>query len=156
MNKVVSMGDMVPLMKEKLEMNGKVSFTPKGNSMLPMLHSNIDSVTLQSVREPISKYAVVLYCRDNGNYVLHRIVGKDSDGYIFRGDNQFWKEYGIREDQMIGVVTSFVRNKKEHRCDEFRYRVYCVLWVHTVGIRRNYRKIRRFAGRIKRKILGAV
>ena len=46
MNKLVSIEEIVPIMKEQMAEGGKVSFTPKGNSMLPLFRSDRDVVTL--------------------------------------------------------------------------------------------------------------
>ena len=153
MSKIISMDDIIPLMKEQLEHNGEVTFTPKGVSMLPMLRSNRDTVTLCRVRFPLKKYQVALYLRDNGQYVLHRIVGIEHDRYIMRGDNQFIDEPGIREDQIIAIVDRFNRKGREYTCSSKLYILYYKIWVNTVGIRKGLRRARRIAGKLKRKIL---
>ena len=45
MNKLVSIDEIAPIMKEQMEHGGKVVFTPKGNSMRPLFRSNKDMVT---------------------------------------------------------------------------------------------------------------
>lgn len=153
MSKIISMDDMIPLMKEQLEHDGEVTFTPKGVSMLPMLRSNRDTVTLCRGQFPLKKYQVTLYLRDNGQYVLHRVVGIENDRYIMRGDNQFVNETGIREEQIIAVVDRFNRNGREYKCSSKRYIMYYKVWVNTVGIRKGLRRARRIAAKIKRKFL---
>lgn len=154
MNKVVAMDDIVPLIKEKIEEGGMATFTPKGNSMLPMLRNNRDTVTLAKPSFPLKKYELPLFVRKNGQYVLHRVVGTSQGKYVMRGDNQFVNEYGIEEEQIIGIVTSFTRKGKKYSSDTFSYQIYCRVWVASVRIRYYYRRVRRFAGRVKRRILG--
>ena len=157
MNKVVSIEDIVPLIKEQLNYNGTVRFTPKGNSMLPTLRNNKDSVTLKSPVFPLKKYDIAFYVRDNGQYVLHRIVDIPKDGtYTMRGDNQFVNEKGITQEQIIGIVEQFSRKGKEYSGTENFYKLYCVVWCKTVKIRKWLRKLRHIAGKIKRKLLGTV
>lgn len=153
MNKIVSMDDIVPLMKEQIESNGEVTFTPKGNSMLPMLRNNKDTVTLCRAEFPLKKYDLPLYMRDNGQYVLHRIVAVEQGGYVMRGDNQFLNEPGIRENQIIGIVRSFTRKNKKYECSQLKYALYCKVWVNTATIRKYLRTLRKIAGKIKRKVL---
>lgn len=153
MNKIVSMDDIIPLMKEQINNNGEVAFTPKGNSMLPMLRSNKDIVTLCKAQFPLKKYDLPLYVRGNGKYVLHRVIGVEKDSYVMRGDNQFLNEPDIREEQIIGVVHSFTRKNKRYNCDSRTYMLYCRIWVNTVEIRKVLRIMRRIAGKIKRKVL---
>ena len=57
-------------------------------------------------------YDVVLYKRDNGKYILHRIIDVDSNGYVMCGDNQFIKELVRKKKQILAVMTGFYRDKK--------------------------------------------
>ena len=132
MNKIVSMDDIVPLMKEQIESNGQVTFTPKGNSMLPMLRNNKDTVTLCKAELPLEKYDLPLYMRDDGHYVLHSVVAVEQYGYVMRGDNQFLNEHGIRDSQIIGIVHSFTRKNKQYECSQLRYVLYCRFWVKKI------------------------
>ena len=47
--------------------------------MLPLLREGVDSVML-SLAEEIKKYDMVLYQRDDGQFVLHRVVGIEDSG----------------------------------------------------------------------------
>lgn len=156
MNKIVSMEEMIPLIKEQIGNDGEVSFTPKGSSMLPMLRNNMDTVVLGKANGKLKKYQVALYLRDNGQYVLHRVVRVKADYYIMRGDNQVVDEWGIRDDQIIGVVHSFTRKSKTYACDNKTYIIYYRLWTATVSVRKYMRKCRRLAGRVKRKIIRTI
>lgn len=156
LNKIVSMEDMIPLIKEQIANNGEVSFTPKGNSMLPMLRNNMDTVVLGSAAGKLKKYQVALYLRDNGQYVLHRVVKVKVDYYVMRGDNQFVDEWGIRDDQIIGIVHSFTRKGRTYSCDSKTYIIYYKLWTATTYVRKYIRKCRRLAGKVKRKIIRTI
>ncbi len=153
MNKTVAIEDMIPLMKEQFDQGGQITFTPKGISMLPMLRHNKDTVTLKSPVFPLKKYDIPFYIRNNGSYVLHRIVKVRPDGYVLRGDNQFFNEDGIQENQIIAVMESFTRKGKKYQCTDKMYRLYCVVWTGTVHLRKALRLLRRFGGKIKRKLL---
>lgn len=153
MNKVVSLEELVPLIKEKIESNGEVTFTPKGISMLPMLRDNQDTVTLGKAEFPLKKYDIAFYSRDNGQYVLHRVIKTKEDSYVMRGDNQLFNEYGIRQNQIIGVVKTFTRKGKLYNYDDKKYILYYKVWCNTVWIRRLLIIGRRIAGKIKRRIL---
>ena len=71
---VVSMEELVPLIREVLSNGQSVRFSPKGTSMLPMLRQGIDSVVLSPVTCRLKKYDIPLYQRDDGSYILHRII----------------------------------------------------------------------------------
>lgn len=146
---IASMDVLVPLFKERLSEGQLVKFTPKGISMLPMLRQGIDTVTLAPINGKLRKYDIALYQRDNGKYVLHRIV-KVGDTYTAIGDNQFIFEPKLREDQMIAVVSSFSRGKKEYSVNYLPYKIYCRLWHYSRLLRRIFRALKNRAVRIFR------
>ena len=90
-SKEVQLEELMPIIRESLAAGNNVRFLPKGVSMLPMLRQGTDSVLLSPLPETLKKYDLPLYQRDNGQYVLHRIV-KTGETYTCVGDNQFfWK-----------------------------------------------------------------
>jgi len=130
----VRLEELLPLMEEQLAAGRKVRFSPKGTSMLPMLRQGRDSVVLSPVPARLKKYDLPLYRRTNGQFVLHRIV-KVGETYTCIGDNQYQLEAGVRQEQMIAVVTAFVRNGREHSVEEWPYRAYCRLWHSSRPLR---------------------
>ena len=138
--------DLMPLFREKLAQGKTVRFYPKGTSMMPMLRQGIDSVVLSPLPKQLKKYDLPLYQRDNGQYVLHRIV-KVGETYTCIGDNQYQYEHGVRPDQMIGLVTGFYRDQEYHSASELSHRTYRFLWHHSRNLRPKvraaYSKLRR-------------
>lgn len=143
--KEVSLDQLMPLIRESLAAGKTVTFLPRGISMLPMLRQGRDSVTLSAITKDLKKYDIPLYQRDNGAYVLHRIVDV-GESYTCIGDNQYEWEAGLRRDQMIAVVTAFTRNGKTVPVSNVRYQAYCRLWHWS-------RPIRHFMMRLKRKVV---
>ena len=87
-----------------------------GGSMGPYLASERDAVILTPMEGIHPRVGdICLYRRDNGAYILHRIVGRRGDTYTFAGDAQTEREYGIRCDQLLGCVTAVVRKEKNER-----------------------------------------
>ena len=139
--KNVALDALMPMIRQDLTEGRSVRFGPKGTSMLPMLRQGIDSVTISPTPETLRKYDLPLYQRDNGGYVLHRIVGV-GETYTCIGDNQFEKEYGVRRDQIIGVVTEFSRDQRTVSVKNPWYQLYCRVWAITRFPRRCWRKLR--------------
>ncbi len=135
--KQVHLADLYAVMKEKLDAGGTTYFNPRGTSMLPMLHNDGDKVKLKKADKPLKKYDLPLYIRDDGAFVLHRVVRKPSaDGtYTMCGDNQWQLERGIRHEQIVGVVVAFKRNGKEYGTDNRLYKLYCRIWVGIMPLR---------------------
>lgn len=135
----VPLAQLMPVMQEYLSAGKTVRFSPQGISMLPMLRQGIDSVVLSPLPEKLRKYDLPLYQRDDGHYVLHRIV-KVGDTYTCVGDNQFELEKGIRHDQMIAVVRVFYRGDKMIPVTRLSHRLYCRYWHYSRGIRHFWRR----------------
>ncbi len=133
------MKDLVPLFRERLSAGQTVRFSPRGISMLPMLRQGIDDVVLSPLPAKLKKYDLPLYQRDDGHFVLHRVV-RVGETYTCIGDNQFELEPGLRHDQMIAVVTAFYRDGKYHSVSELGYRIYCRVWHFSRGLRHFWRR----------------
>lgn len=139
---------LVPLIQESMERGQSVRFSPRGISMLPMLRQGIDSVVLSPLPETLQKYDLPLYRRENGKYILHRIIGA-GDTYVCIGDNQFVYETGVKREQMIALVTGFYRGDKYHSVEEKSYRLYCRFWHYSRPLRHFWR---RGVGFLRRKL----
>jgi len=132
--------ELFPLLEECLQRGQSVRFSPRGKSMLPLLRQGIDSVVLSPLTDKLEKLDIILYKRDNGKYIIHRITDID-ETYTCIGDNQFKKESGIRREQIIAVVTAFYRNNKMHMINEPGYMLYCRFLTYSRPIRHLARKI---------------
>ncbi len=134
--KQVRLNEIYGVMKEMLESGGTVNFNPKGTSMLPTIHNDGDRVVIKKAVDPLKKYDLPLYIRDDGQFVLHRVVGVNADGsYNMCGDNQWHIEKGIRHDQLVGLVTEIHRGKRTFSADSKLYRAYVKVWVNIMPLR---------------------
>ncbi len=144
----VRLEELYPVIAEKLESGGSVTFKPHGISMLPLIRQGIDSITIESLKKNPLVGDVIFYRRTNGQFVLHRIIGMDKEGYVLCGDNQWVKEYGITENQIIGVMTAILRDDKVVAVDNPQY----IRYVKTLGRRRLYLRAKFLAGKVKGKL----
>ena len=138
-SKDIRLEQVMPLIKEQLAMGQTVKFKPRGISMLPMLRQGIDNVIISPLPNKLRKYDLPLYQRENGKYILHRVV-KVGETYTCIGDNQFELETGLRDDQMIALVTGFYRGEKFHSVNELGYRLYCRFWHYSRPLRHFWRR----------------
>lgn len=121
----VTLEELMPIMEEQLSRGGRVSFKPKGISMLPLIRQGKDSVTLEAPPAQLKKYDIPLYRRQSGQFVLHRVVSVGKDGtYTMCGDNQWLREKGITHHQIIGVVCEIERNGKKIPVSDPEYLKY--------------------------------
>lgn len=149
--KKVALEELYPIIKEQLESGGTVGLPITGTSMLPLLVQGRDSVTL-SPAEKVKVNDIIFYRRDNGAFVLHRIIGIDDKGYVLCGDNQWVKEYGIKDRNIIGVVTGINRDGKDILVDDEKYVKYCNRWLKLLPIRKPLVKLLTILRAIKRKM----
>ena len=137
--KTMRLEQLMPLIMEQLNRGESVTFFPRGTSMLPMLRQGRDSVVLSPLPRQLKKYDLPLYRRDDGAYVLHRIV-QTGETYTCIGDNQFEFETGLEYRQMIAVVTAFTRGGREIKTTDPFYRLYCRFWVASRPVRYLWRR----------------
>ena len=121
--------------EEEIERNGKLIYTNVGDSMMPLIKQGRDLLIIEKPQGRLKKYDIPLYKRDSGQYVLHRIMKVRRNDYVICGDNRYWKEYGITDRHIIGVLTSVVRNGKKIDFGSFGYRLYVFLWCGLFPVR---------------------
>ncbi len=130
--------------EEYIEKYGSLTYTNVGISMLPLLRQGKDMFILSKRKNERCKVGdVVLYHRPPSHYVLHRIVEVRENDYVILGDNCINKEYGIKDKDIIAVMTGYIRSGKEHGIDEFGYRLYSFIWLHTASLRIGLKKCKR-------------
>ena len=127
---------MTSTFEEIIRRDGRLVYTNVGVSMLPLLRQGRDLFIVEK-RGPDRLKAgdVVLYRRPPDKYVLHRIVQVREKDYVILGDNCVNREYGITDDDILGVMTGFVRDGKQHTVTERGYRLYRFLWLHGAPVR---------------------
>ena len=80
-----------------------------GNSMSPFLVHGRDTVFLTRVKRPLRRGDIVLYRRQNGAYILHRICAVEGNAFTAVGDAQTETEKGIAMQQVIAVACAAER-----------------------------------------------
>jgi len=127
--------------EEVLEQKGVWVSTVQGGSMMPMLRQGQDVIVVEKPPQKINKYDVVLI-RKNGKLVLHRIAKVYKNGYLFVGDNAFYKEK-IFYSQIIGVLKEFYKGDKLVSVQDKKYRRYAFFRVKTYYLRLFWFRLKR-------------
>lgn len=123
--------------------------TTVGVSMYPMLRNRKDTIIITPYEGRLKKYDVPLYRRGE-KYILHRIVEVRPDSYVICGDNCMEKEYGITDEQILGVLTGFYRGKKQVDMESWAYKCYVRCWCGLYPMRRFYKRVRSKLGQWRR------
>lgn len=148
----IPMEELVKILAVQLENGGRARLIVTGNSMYPMLHHRKDAVWLVPMTRQPQKRDLILYRRESGQYVLHRIVTRVRDGeFCCSGDNQ-WELEPMDSEKIIALVDGFQRKGKSYTGKEFGYRLYVFVWVALMPVRRPLLALRRRLGRLRAKL----
>lgn len=143
------MNDEKMTFEEVIEQQGQLVYTNVGVSMMPLLRQNKDLFVIGRKPEGrLKRYDVPLYKRKNGQYVLHRILKVREKDYVICGDNCWKKEYGISDQEIIGVLTAVIRDGKTISVNDWKYQCYVHLWCDFFWIRALLLRVK---GRLRRR-----
>ena len=110
-----------------------MSFCNVGFSMRPLLYQGRDVAIIE--RQPNRQYRrgdIVLY-KIYDKYFINRIARVFPGGYYFCEDNSGKTYLFFSPDcQIIGIMTSFLRNGKAYSVNDWRYRLYSFVWSFLV------------------------
>ena len=115
------MGEVLHI-EDALNEKGVYVSTTSGVSMYPMLRNRRDTIIVKPPTAPLKKY----------------------------GDNCINKEYGITENQIIGVLVGFYRDGNEVNMEGVGYKLYSRAWVFLHPLICAFKKIKMKAGKVKR------
>ena len=147
MKNKIELSELWHVIDEVISNGGEFTISPNGISMLPLLRPGIDSVVLISPND-IKKGDIVLYKRDNGKFVLHRVMAIKKDEYIMCGDNQKKFEYGITSTHLLAKVKDMYRGEEKIDTESKEYQKYLKKQYKKI----KWQRIRRFLANIKHKI----
>ncbi len=100
-----------------------------GSSMVPFLHDG-DTVYLNVPSEKLKKGDVVLYTRENGDYVLHRIRKVNRDGSLTMvGDAQQFLETVSSRERVWGIAVAACHKGKRVTPRSFHWWFYRHIWL---------------------------
>lgn len=155
-DEVSSVADRRMSFEELLETTGTVAYTNVGVSMMPLLREGRDVMVIRRKEGPCHKYDAVLFKRPGrtgrGAYVLHRVLRVNGDGtYWIVGDNCVSGET-VRDENVLGVLESVIRDGEPLDLDSPAYRAYVRLWCAPWPARMTLLRAKSLAGRAVRKL----
>ena len=78
---------------------------------------------------------IVLFSREDGTYVLHRIYKIKDNKYIINGDSQTWREGPVEPSCIVAVAESVIRRGREISCGNPGYRAFADIWLFLRPVR---------------------
>ena len=127
-------------LEKYLSEQGRVISANVGVSMLPLLREGKDLFFIEKKGVGRCKVGDVVLYRRKRQYVLRRIIEVRPEDYVILGDNCTLKEYGIKDSDILAVMTSFIRNGREHSVNEVTYKVYSFVWMRMTPLRIFFRR----------------
>lgn len=109
-----------------------------GTSMLPLFKEGRDLVELESCsQERLKKGNVVLYKKNDGTLVLHRIIRvENGEFFTVLGDHQFNNDERVNKNQIIAVACGFFIKGRYVNEKTRWYRLYKKIWLCNLNVRR--------------------
>ena len=134
--------------------HGYLMHNTTGYSMYPLLRHHKDVVKIVPATGKLKKWDTALYIRRaDGAYILHRVIKVNKDGgYVFSGDNCCYKEYGITDADIVGVLDAIVRNGKTISVHSRGYRFYVFLRCGSFPLKVCVNKCISLARAVKRRL----
>ena len=106
----IPMKELVPVIREVIESGGEFNLFTRGTSMRPTIREGVHSVML-GAPDKIKVGDILLYERENGDFVLHRLVRARGDKLTMCGDNQFILEKGVLRSSVVAKVTAILQGE---------------------------------------------
>lgn len=127
---------LIPELLAVLDQAESVPLAVTGGSMTPFLAPGRDQVFLSKISRPLKRGDVILYRRDSGQYVLHRICRVRGEALSLVGDAQTIIEEGVRREQALALVTAVQRKGKLLKPGCFCWTFFEKIWIRMIPLRR--------------------
>ncbi len=152
---MIDIGKKYVNIEDMLSGGQSIQIKPEGYSMYPFITPGRDTVIIKPVGSYIPKRAdIVLYRRNHGILVLHRICKYTDEGFYMVGDNQTEVEGPIAYEQIKGVMTAVIKNNKTIYTDNIWYALAGRIWLILRPVRMCIaRPVAAFKRKVK-KIIG--
>lgn len=107
-----------------------------GSSMAPFLVHERDSIIFSKPQRELQRGDMVFYQRENGQFVMHRILHVKPEGLYIVGDAQTEIEGPVNPSQVFAVVTRAQRKGKWIGPGDFWWWFFRTVWLRLVPVRK--------------------
>ena len=123
------------LLKEQVSLGKEVSMIITGNSMSPFLEHGKDTIYFKKPERKLRRGDMVFFQRDDGKYVMHRILKITKDGFFFIGDNQTEPEGPLSEAHIFALISKVKRKGRLIDSKNFWWFFFAHIWLHMIPLR---------------------
>ncbi len=137
--------ELLPGVAKLLSEGNSVTIKAKGNSMLPFIVGDRDSVVLQK-KDTFAIGDIVLAEIAPRLFVLHRIVEIDGDNIVLMGDGNLSGREGCIRENVCGHAIFILHKEKQIDCNSNGEQRKARIWAKLLPVRRYllaiYRRIK--------------
>lgn len=127
--------EYISMLRELINEGKEVGLIISGSSMAPFLIHHRDRVFLRQPYRELRIGDIVFYQRKNGQFVMHRIYKIRGLLYDMIGDAQTEVEYGIKREQIFGLVTKVQRKGKWLTPNKPIWKLFSSIWIKIIPLR---------------------
>ena len=106
-----------------------------GSSMSPLLIHQRDAVMLSKIQTPPKRGDIVLFQREDGSYVVHRVRKVSDEGYYMIGDGQTVTEGPVPNERLRAIVTKVRRKGQWIERNDLKWWLFASFWLWIVPLR---------------------
>lgn len=133
---VLPNGILLGEVERLLSQGTSVTLMTKGNSMLPFIVGERDSVVLKPYGEP-RVGDIALAHLDNGVYVLHRIIDISDSGMVtLMGDGNIRGTEHCHVSRLCGKTVTVIRKGRRYNPDSKSWVIMSEVWRRMLPVRR--------------------
>lgn len=148
--RVVDTQAYISMLCDIVEQGREVPLNISGSSMSPFLIHQRDAVMLSRITSPPQKGDIVLFCREDGSFVVHRVRKVCEKGYYMIGDGQTGSEGPVPVDRLRAIVTKVRRKGDWMGSNSLMWRFFASVWLQVIPLRRLFVRLWQIIERIKR------
>ena len=114
-----------------------VTIIVRGNSMNPAMIDKRDKITFSPFKDSdLKKGTLVLAMTQELGYVAHRVIKREGDLLLLKGDGNSRGIEHTDVKNVLGVATHLIRKNREISLDSIGWRVYSTVWMALSPFRR--------------------
>ena len=107
-----------------------------GSSMSPFLIHQRDAVMLGKMMTQPQRGDIVLFQREDGSYVVHRVRKVSDEGYYMIGDGQTETEGPVPRERLRAIVTKVRRKAQWFGRNDLKWRFFASVWLEIIPLRK--------------------
>lgn len=126
---------LISTLRDLVNQGQEVRIVISGNSMAPFLIHERDSIVFSKPDSPLKRGDMVFYQRENGQFVMHRILHVKPEGLYIIGDAQVEIEGPVDPSCVFARITKINRKGKWIGPGQFWWWFFQHIWLSIIPLR---------------------